>query len=63
MALCDCGLQVGDVIMQADGKAVTPFDLSIVVLKHEPGDTIKLTVRRPGEETDRNVSFALGRRP
>jgi len=56
------GLQVGDVIMKADGKQVTPFDLGIVVLKHEPGDTINLTIRRPGENEDREISFALGRR-
>ena len=58
------GVKVGDVIMLADGKKVSPFDLGIYVLKHEPGETMKLTIHRPETEKPHvEIAVVLGRRP
>jgi S1-C subfamily serine protease len=57
----DGGLEVGDVIVEIDGKAVaTSSDVRDQVVAHEPGDTISVGIRRDGEE--REIEVTLGRR-
>lgn len=58
----NAGLQAGDVITQADGKAVSdPEDLIAAIRGHKPGDTMQLTVVRNG--ATKNVSVTLTERP
>ena len=55
-------LRTGDRIAAVDGEAVTdPSDLSQVVLQRKPGETVKLTVERDGEQ--RTIEVQLGTRP
>lgn len=51
-------LEVGDVLVAADGKALVSYrDLSEYLDSHRVGDTITLTVKRAGEDV--TVSFDL----
>jgi S1-C subfamily serine protease len=55
-------LQVDDVIVAVDGQAIT--DIGQVrrwVQSHQPGDTIKLTIQRSGNQID--VTVTLGAVP
>jgi len=57
------GLQAGDVITAVDGQPVdTENDLADRITAHKPGDTVSLTVERPGEEP-REVTVELGAQP
>jgi putative serine protease PepD len=56
------GLQRGDVVTAVDGDAVqSSEDLTSAVDAREPGDTMKLTVKRSG--ADKTVAVKLGTRP
>jgi S1-C subfamily serine protease len=45
------GLRPGDVITAVDGQEIGPrLPLSALVQKYQPGDRVKLTVRRDGGE-------------
>jgi predicted metalloprotease with PDZ domain len=58
-AASQAGLQPGDVIELLDGQVVPRF-LGRWLNQQTPGDTVKLRVRRAGQE--REVAFALGSR-
>ena len=56
------GLQEGDVIVAIDGVTIDrEHDLSMLVLRREPGDTIKLRVVRG--DTEREIRVTLGVMP
>jgi S1-C subfamily serine protease len=56
------GIQPGDVIESIDGKAITSFPALLVeVDRHQPGDTVKLSVERNGSRGD--VEVTLDQRP
>jgi putative serine protease PepD len=56
------GLQNGDLVFEADGKAVrTASDVQGAVSAHKPGDKLELKVRRGDDE--RTVTVTLGTRP
>ncbi len=56
------GLRPGDRIVAFDGEPVSAArPLTEHVRRHRPGDTVRLTVIRDGEE--RTVSVTLGRAP
>jgi S1-C subfamily serine protease len=56
------GLRTGDVIVRADGAAVTqPDDIAQAIADNKPGDDVKLTYRRDGDE--RSATVTLGTRP
>jgi S1-C subfamily serine protease len=58
----DSDLRVGDSIRSLDGQEIKdPEDLSTTVLDHKPGDHVKLTVVRNGEQ--RTIDVQLGARP
>jgi len=53
------GLQPGDVILAIDGTAVgDSSELIVAIRSRQPGDTVRLTVRRGGDE--REVTVTLG---
>jgi putative serine protease PepD len=55
------GLEVGDVIVEIDGREVAASsDVRDAVIAHEPGDEVDLKVLRDGEE--RTFTIELGRR-
>jgi S1-C subfamily serine protease len=55
-------LRTGDRITALDGRAIKePADLSSAVLTHKPGDHIKLTIVRSGQQ--RTIDVQLGTRP
>jgi putative serine protease PepD len=55
-------LRTGDRITAVDGQQIKePGDLSSTVLDHKPGDRVKLTVVRGGEQ--RTIDVQLGTRP
>jgi S1-C subfamily serine protease len=55
------GLEVGDVITQIDGRGVEGAnDVRSIILDHEAGDEIEVTVQRRGEE--QTLTVELGRR-
>ena len=55
----DGDLQLGDVIVALDGKAVKAnADLHAQLAKHKPGDAVKLTILRDGAE--QTVDLTLG---
>ena len=55
-------LRTGDRITAVDGEAVTdPSDLTGVILQRKPGEKVKLTVERDGEQ--RTIEVQLGTRP
>jgi S1-C subfamily serine protease len=52
------GLKAGDVVTVADGSLVTSGDeLSVVVARHQPGDTISLRYYRGDNEVDTSVKL------
>ena len=52
----------GDVILEVEGrKVVGPADLARLISTFQPGDKVKLTVLRNGDQED--VEVTLGRRP
>ena len=56
------GLQVGDVIVAINGEQITvDTDLSMLIVPHEPGETITLRVLRAN--TSREVEVTLGELP
>jgi putative serine protease PepD len=56
------GLRLGDRITALDGREIAdPSGLAAAVLEHEPGDRVKLTVQRGGEQ--RTIEVRLGTRP
>jgi serine protease Do len=60
------GLQPRDVITAVDGTALAAeSDFSRLLFRHKPGDTIRLTVARPGQGQDAtvDVSVTLGNAP
>jgi putative serine protease PepD len=58
----DSELRIGDRITALGGRAIKePADLSSAVLDHKPGDRVKLTVQRDGEQ--RTIDVELGTRP
>jgi S1-C subfamily serine protease len=47
----DAGLETGDVITEVDGEAVTATTpLDVLIGRHEPGDRVRLTILRDGDE-------------
>jgi putative serine protease PepD len=58
----DSNLRTGDRITAVDGREIKePSDLSAAVLEHKPGDRVKLTVVRDGQQ--RTIEVQLGTRP
>jgi putative serine protease PepD len=56
------GLQAGDVVVAIDGDAVSSAaDLATAVRAHKPGDRVRLTVQRGGNQ--QTISVTLGREP
>src|SRR5687767_10004413 len=56
------GLQVGDVIVAINGEQITvDTDLSMLIVPHDPGETITLRVLR--DNTSREVEVTLGELP
>jgi S1-C subfamily serine protease len=57
------GAQAGEVITAVNGRAVTSAaSLHNVILRYRPGDTVKLTVVKPGGQ-QQDISFKLGAGP
>ena len=49
----DAGIQEFDIILEADGKKITPeFTLQDIIAEHEIGDKIKLKILRDNREND-----------
>jgi putative serine protease PepD len=58
----DAGLRVGDVITKLNGRAIASgAELRGQLDRHEPGEAVRLTVRRDGD--DLIVTVTLGTRP
>jgi putative serine protease PepD len=58
----DAGLQVGDLVIELDGQAVTGTDDLVGRIRdHQPGDKVTLKVVRDGKE--QNVTATLADRP
>src|SRR5215218_1244928 len=58
----DAGIRTGDLIVAFDGKKIrNPSELSLAVLGKQPGDEVKVELRR-GDST-RTVTVKLGERP
>jgi len=56
-------LQAGDVIVAVDDQELdAKTDLADVIASYDPGDTVTLEVKRPGEES-RDVAVELGEHP
>jgi S1-C subfamily serine protease len=54
-------LVVGDVIVGVAGKPVTTLDEILDALeRHKPGDTVTLSLRRPGNDKPEDVQVKLG---
>jgi serine protease Do len=50
------GIQPGDVVVRLDGEPVAePKDVQFGILRHQPGETIRLTILRDGEEREFKV--------
>jgi putative serine protease PepD len=57
----DAGLRAGDVVVALDGEDVTSSEqVAATVREHEPGDRVRITIERDGEE--QTVTATLGRR-
>ena len=57
-AAAEAGLARGDVLLAIDGDGVnTAAELQYMILMHEPGDTLALTVLRGGEELTLTVTL------
>lgn len=60
-AASDAGLEVGDIITEFDGNAVTtPAQLANAVRNADPGDSVRVTYERNGQS--RTVDVTLGSR-
>ena len=58
------GLTEGDVIAAVDGDPIeSPEALSEAVAEHKPGDTVSLTVYRPGDGEEREIRATLAEHP
>ena len=58
------GLEPGDVITQIDGKAIPNSNTFISVIgTYQPGNTVTLTVKKPGASSTSHVKLTLGSRP
>jgi putative serine protease PepD len=56
------GLRVGDVVVEANGTKIADANqLTSVVAENQPGDTLRLVVKRGGSTLD--VAVTLGTRP
>ena len=56
------GLQAGDVIIEADGKAITTMDeLNEIKNSHNIGDEMKVKINRNGQEKE--LTITLGEQP
>jgi serine protease Do len=56
------GIKVGDKIVSIDGTKITDQEtLNTVIRKHNPGDTVTVTVQRSGKTL--NITVTLGERP
>jgi putative serine protease PepD len=52
------GLEKGDIVVAVDDKVVSDgIGLIVAIRTHQPGETIRLTVRRQGQE--RSVEITL----
>ena len=61
-AAAKAGIKDGDVIIAFDDVSVESFEeLRVEILRHKPGDKVKVTLRRGEEEMD--VELTLGGRP
>ena len=61
-AAAGAGIQAGDVITSVDGLAVTiPDDVGAAIATHQPGDDVKVTYQRGGQE--HTVTVSLSERP
>jgi predicted metalloprotease with PDZ domain len=54
------GIMRNDVLASVDGEAVTTVDLDPFLEAHQPGDVVTVTVRRFGEEIEKQVTLAGG---
>jgi putative serine protease PepD len=53
------GLKSGDIITKVDGVKVTsPDELTAIVSRHQPGDTLRLTVERSGSTLELEATLA-----
>ena len=51
-------IQVRDIIKQIDGKPINDFkELTKQIAKHQPGDTVVLSIERAGKALDKKVTF------
>ena len=58
----EAGIRSGDLVVKFDGKTIrNPSDLSLAVLEKQPGDEVKVELRRGGDS--RTVTVELGERP
>ncbi len=58
------GIKKGDIILAIDGKSIDADNTLFGLLsKHNPGDKVKLTVRRSGSNGNVTVEVTLGQRP
>jgi S1-C subfamily serine protease len=58
----DAGIRTGDLIVGFDGKTIrSPSELSLAVLQKQPGDSVKVELKRGG--SSKTVTVKLGRRP
>jgi len=58
----DAGIRTGDLIVAFGGKSIrNPSELSLAVLAKQPGDEVKVELRRGGDT--RTVTVKLGKRP
>lgn len=56
------GIKIGDVIIEADGKAITTMDeLNEIKNSHQIGDEMKIKVNRDGQ--DKELTVKLGEQP
>ena len=52
------GLQVGDVIVVADGKPIQSYDqLVVIIQEHKPGDRIDVTYFRGAKKLTASVTL------
>jgi predicted metalloprotease with PDZ domain len=54
----DAGIEAHDIITFFDGKQVSnPKELYMQVLQHEPGDSVKITLSRAGNDLEFNLTL------
>jgi predicted metalloprotease with PDZ domain len=54
------GIMRDDVLVSVAGEPITTVDLDPFLEAHQPGDVVSVTVRRHGEEIERQVTLAGG---